>query len=337
MASFVLSRRRLMVAGGVAMAGAMIPSRALAQQTPMRIAFDWVPSGQYAGFFQALQSGGFSGKGLDVSFTPGGPNAPSPYVLLAANNTDIAAGTWLSALDAVNKGNDFVVIGASFPQSPGGILSLPGKPIRTPADINGKRMMIQDPSLSVIFDGMLAFAGIEPDYETVLTGFSIEPLLAGDGDGYLCFINNQPLALEAMGMVRDKDFVLATFADLGYDIPETLMVVRRDTIAENRPALVDYLEALLRGWKEHDDDPTVAIRHIVDTYGQDYGFDYELELKMDQLQSPLTFAPGNGGRFEIADVQVDKMYELAALTSRTAPDREAIIDLSLLEEAAKRL
>lgn len=197
--------------------------------------------------------------------------------------------------------------------------------------------MIQDPSLSVIFDGMLAFAGLKPDYKVIPTGFSADPLFAGDGDGYLCFVTNQPLELEGMGMTPEKDFILATFEDLGYNIPETLMVVQRSYLTSKREQIVDYLEVLLRSWKAHDANPDFDIKYIVDTFGQDFGLQFDLEKKKDRLQSKLTFAPGGQERFQIADAQFEKMYELAKLTGRVAPKREQIIDMSLLSDAAARL
>lgn len=332
-----ITRRRLFtLAAGTALLPALSDSTAAAT-SEFRVALDWLPSSQYAGLFCALQDGFFASKQLNVDFTPGGPNAPSPLVLLAAGKADAAAGTWLSTLDAIAKGDDFVIIGAEFPQSPGGILSLPNNPIRKAGDINGKTMMIQDPSLSVIFDGMLAFAGEKPDYKVIPTGFSADPLFAGDGDGYLCFVNNQPLELENMGMKPEKDFVLASFHDLGYDIPESLMVVTRDALSKNRSRMVDYLEALLRGWKHHQENPDGTLRYIVDTYGQEYGLQLDLEKKKDALQSKLTYPPGGGGRLQIADPQVNRMYELAKLTGRSAPSKDAVIDMSLLKEAALRV
>jgi ABC-type nitrate/sulfonate/bicarbonate transport system substrate-binding protein len=333
-----INRRAFMGLGAASIVLLTSPQVSLAQQTRhIQTAFDWIPSSQYAGFFAGVRSGAFIAKNLAVDFTPGGPNAPVPLVLLSAGKADIAAATWLSTLDAIAKNNDFVIIGAEFPQSPGGILSLPSKPIRKAADINGKTMMIQDPSLSVIFDGMLAFEGLKPDYKVIPTGFSADPLFAGDGDGYLCFITNQPLELEAMGLVREKDFVLATFEELGYNIPETLMVVQRSYLTTKREQIVDYLEVLLRSWAAHDAHPDTDIQYIVDTYGQDYGLQFDLEKKKDRLQSKLTFAPGGQERLQIADAQFDKMYELAKLTGRTAANRDRIIDMSLLNEAAARL
>ena len=338
MRNFHPTRRDFLGMSTAALLLSHIPRLAVAADTrTLSVALDWIPSVQYAGLFSAIQTGLFEQKKLKVDFTPGGPNAPSPLVLLAAGKADIAAGTWLSTLDAINKENDLVIIAAEFPQSPGGILSLPTKPIRTAADINGKTMMIQDPSLSVIFDGMLAFAGIKPDYKVIPTGFSADPLFAGDGDGYLCFVVNQPLELEARGMQRDKDFVVASFMELGYSIPEALMVVSRSFLTENRSLLVDYLEMLLRGWQQHDADPDTAVQHIVDSYGQDYGLDFEVERQKSDLTSKLTFAPGGSGRLVIEDEQIARMLELAKLTNRSTAKPDSIIDLSLLKEAAARL
>ncbi|MGL3608055.1 ABC transporter substrate-binding protein [Rhizobium sp. G187] len=338
MRNFIPTRRQFLALSSAALLSSQVPKSANAADTrTLNLALDWIPSVQYAGLFSAIQTGLFEEKKLKVDFTPGGPNAPAPLVLLAAGKADIAAGTWLSTLDAINKDNDLVIIAAEFPQSPGGILSLPTKPIRTAADINGKTMMIQDPALSVIFDGMLAFAGVKPDYKVIPTGFSADPLFAGDGDGYLCFVVNQPLELEARGLQRDKDFILASFMDLGYNIPETLTVVSRRFLTENRSLLVDYFEALLRGWQKHDAAPDTSIQHIVDTYGQDYGLEYEVERRKSDLTSKLTFAPGGSGRLVIEEDQITRMLELAKLTNRPAANPERFIDLSLLREATARL
>lgn len=70
---------------------------------------------------------------------------------------------------------------------------------------------------------------------------------------------------------------------------------------------------------------------------QDYGLQLDLEKKKDTLQSKLTYPPGGSGRFQIADSQVDRMYQLAKLTGRNALARETIVDMSLLAEAAARI
>jgi ABC-type nitrate/sulfonate/bicarbonate transport system substrate-binding protein len=320
------------------LASTLLPAGAKAQSAfPIRVGLDWIPSNEYAGFFEALAQRKFAAKGLDVTFTPGGPSSPLPYVSVAAGSADLGFGGWLSMVDAVNKGNEFVALGALYPKSPVGILSLPSNPIRKAADINGKRMMVQDPSFAVAFDAVLAFANIKPDYQVVPTGFSADPLFAGDGDGYMCFIYNQPLELEAKGMVRDRDFVLASLLDLGYDIPETLMVVERSFLEKNRAHLVDYLEQLIRGWNDHEANPAKTMRYIVDRYGADYGLDYDVELKQDALQSPGTKNSLNGHRFDINDSQIALMYRLLKLTGRVEPEQSKIIDLSLLREAEARI
>ena len=64
---------------------------------------------------------------------------------------------------------------------------------------------MQSPSNTTIVDSILTAAGLPLEYEMVPTGFLPEPLLAGDGDAFLCFATNQPITLEQMGMAAGKD------------------------------------------------------------------------------------------------------------------------------------
>ncbi|WP_447411613.1 hypothetical protein, partial [Clostridium perfringens] len=86
---------------------------------------------------------------------------------------------------------------------------------------------IQFPSLEVELQGIAKVNGLSPDFRTSPTGFAADPLFAGDGDGYLAFITNQPLALEANGMVPEQDFIVTRLVDLGYPVATSLLTVDR--------------------------------------------------------------------------------------------------------------
>ena len=103
----------------------------------------WIPNVEYGGVWIAMEKGYFADEGLSIKHFPGGPNAPKPPVTLAAGKIDIGYGSWYSFLDAVSRGNDFVLIAATFAVSPLGILSLGDNPIRKPADIIGKKILAQ--------------------------------------------------------------------------------------------------------------------------------------------------------------------------------------------------
>ena len=109
----------------------------------VRVGMSWIPNVEYGGVWLGLENGYFAEEKLNIKYFPGGPNAPKPLVTLAAGKIDIGYGGWLPFLDAVSRGNDFVLIAATFSVSPLGILSLGGNPIRK-ASAN---------SVSVYFNG----------------------------------------------------------------------------------------------------------------------------------------------------------------------------------------
>ena len=95
----------------------------------VRVALSWIPNVEYGGLWLAIDKGYFKEEGLEIEHLPGGPNAPKSLVSLAADKADIAYGVWLPFLDAVGRGNDFVIVAATFPVSPLGVISLKGNPI----------------------------------------------------------------------------------------------------------------------------------------------------------------------------------------------------------------
>ena len=92
---------------------------ARAQGKPVRVALGWINNVEYAGVWMGLENGYFKEEGLDVKTLPGGPNAPPPPVTVASGGAEIGYGNWLPYLDALARGNDFVLLAGTFPVSMG--------------------------------------------------------------------------------------------------------------------------------------------------------------------------------------------------------------------------
>lgn len=323
-----------MVAAGLAMG---VPHRANAT-TPLAVALDWVADVEFAGFFVALERGYFSDQGLDVSFYPGGPNAPDPLVSLSAGRSQISQSLWLPYLDARSQGNDFVIVGASLPVNPGAVISLPSNPIRTPKDMIGKNFLIQFPSLEVELQGIAKVNGLSPDFRTSPTGFAADPLFAGDGDGYLAFITNQPLALEANGMVPEQDFIVTRLVDLGYPVATSLLTVDRQFLNAHRNELKAFLAALIKGWRDAANDVEGAATLVVEKYGRDLGLDQANQVAVLKETLKLIKHPENKIPFYLPEKQREDMIAFAKASGQpSVPLVNDVFDMSLLEEAASAL
>lgn len=331
-----LSRRSFLVHTAALAATAAAPiARAQRAARVATTAFGWINNVQHAGYWIALERGYFSTEGIDAKHIQGGPNAPSPLATLAAGKAELAHSNWLPFLDAVKQGNDFVIIGSNFPISPLAVLSRADKPILKAQDLVGAKLLAQGPNERTAIEATLALNKLPANYQFVPAGFSPEPLLAKQGDGYTCFVTNQPLVLERMGQKPGKDFHVVTFDAMGFKNAATLITVPRASLQKDRAMYVSYMRALVRGWVENEKDPAVAAKLVTSKYGADLGLDYEQQLRQNQAQIPLAKASSRG-LFHLDKDRVSGMFDGARATGRTGlPAPEQVIDMSVLEDAYK--
>ena len=308
-----------------------------AQVKPVRVALGWINNVEYAGVWMALENGYFKEEGLDVKTLPGGPNAPPPPVTVASGGAEIGYGTWLPYLDAINRGNDFVLVAGTFPVSPLGILSLPGKPILKAADIVGKKILAQGPNERTAIDATLALNNLPKTWDFVPAGFSPEPLLSKAGDGYTAYGTNQAVTLEVkMNMVRGKDFFFTSFDSMGYKSFANLVFVKREYLQAERATVVKFLRGLTRGWTEDLKDPAVAAKLAVNKYGADLGLDLKQQTRQNELQFEMLKNPDKPGAPLLTldrDTIAGPMYAAARASGRDKlPEVDKLCDFSVMTE-----
>jgi len=327
-------RTFVQAAGAAALVG--VSGAAEAQAKTVRVALAWISNVEYAGLWLALENGYFKDEQLEVKTLPGGPNAPPPLVTVAAGGADIGYATWLPFLDAIGRGNDFVLVAGTYPVFPLGIISLPGKPIRTAADIVGKKILAQGPSERTVIDATLALNNLPKTWEFVPAGFSPEPLLSKQGDGYTAFSTNQVVTLERMGMVRDKDFFFASFDSMGYQAYASLIFVTRKHLESDRPTIVKFLRALARGWADNAKDSAAAAKLVIAKYGADLGLDLKQQTRQSELQLAMmhpTAKPDLPLLTLDRDLLAGPMYAAARASGREAlPDVDRLVDFGVMAE-----
>lgn len=328
----MVSRRQVMKGAAAAAAAMSFMPRAAIGADGITTAFNWIPNIQFAGYFLGIDNGHFADNGLAAEFVPGGPNTPSTLVSLAAGQANVAYCNWDQLGQAISRGNDLVVIGAQFPVNPVGLLST--KPLASMADLSGKKVLLPTATDNRIIEVLFRLGGLEVDFEAVPAGFSPEPLLAGDGDAYLCFVVNQPITLEGMGMQKGKDFHVLSVDELGYKIPNQFLVLNRSDLEANRDRYVSFLRAFVAGWQDNINDPKAGVRVTLDTYGASLGLDEAQQARQNELQIPLLTRPGSDKLFWF---DVDELAETAEKVSVAGkydftPDVHKVVDLSLLEE-----
>lgn len=330
------TRSMLALAAAPALGGA---SLALAQSRgSIRTALAWIPNHSFAGMWIALERGYFREEGVEVEWRPGGPNTPNPVERVSSG--EVILGQQANprpVLEAIARGNDFVVVGSRYQRQPGGLLSLAKKPVLTAKDMAGKRIIGPTPTDARTIETAFKTNGMAPDFTFVPGGFDPQALLDGQGDAMVAFVTNQTIALEMKGLVKDKDFFHRTWDELGLPGYNTLLFVPRKWLDGNRDLMTRYLRAEIRGWKENERDPALGARLAAEKYGVDFALDPKRELRSNQLQIPFLHSEDTkrNGLFWInRDRLGGPVYDaLRAGGVERLPDVDKILDMSLLKAA----
>lgn len=322
-----LSRRTLMTTATAGLAltgmGLRAPVRAA---TPAGLQLSWLHSVQFAGSYIALENGWWREAGLDVTLLQGGPNAPvEPPVVAGTALIGISAADYASA--AVAQGAPFRIIGVAMQKNPFAIASLPENPVRTPADLPGRRIGMALANMPVL-QALCTLNGIDIDAIAVVpTQYSAQPLLAGEVDCLLCWETDLPVAMAVQG-VESETMLLA---DHGYVLHSQTYIATEDSLASRRADLVAMMAGEIRGWETCRADTDAAADLTLRMF-PDAGLDGAMQRMQARRQIPLMFSDLTDARgfgwWTDEGVEAN-IRTLSAMGREVRPD---LWDRSILEE-----
>jgi len=329
------NRRSLVKAGVVGLAafgpGIQLFTRTANAAAKVVIQYDWLMSNGQIGDVVAVANGYFQEAGLEVEFSPGGPNSATvpPVVSGAAQLGQFSETTQLFAARA--SGVPVKILACGYRTGPYALTSKPSKPLRSAADLKGMRIGIQ-PTARFIMDAVLAKTGIDPaDVTIVNVGFDKAPLVRGDVDAIGGWITNT----QALSVVGD-DRIDLLLSELGFESYADVYFATDEAIEKDPETLAKFVGASAKGWGWTHANPQEAVRKLVAAYPE---IDLEWELKTIDLVLKLsfdantardgwgTFDPGSienqialldkigqypNGRPKAEDVYTTKILELSA-------------------------
>lgn len=324
-----LSRRQAVIMGLTGMGGLAFASRsrlALAAK-PVTFQLSWLHSVQFGGSYIALDRGFWTDEGLDVSLSPGGPNAPvEPPVVAGTALMGISAADYTAA--AVENGAPFKILCVAMQKNPFAIASLTENPVNEPADLVGKRIGMATANTPVLA-ALCEINSIDIDEIVIVpTQYDAAPLVNGQVDCLLSWSTDLPVAMTIQGV----DNTVMLLADHGYSVHSQTYIATEDAIANRRTDIVALLKGEIAGWDAYKADTDAAAELTVNMY-PDAGLDLETqklqaEKQLDLMFSPLTEEHGFGW---FTDETVAQNVETLALLDRSVTSD--LWDRSLLEEA----
>lgn len=286
-----LDRREFTRALGAAIGGlaASVPMLSASAAPAARLGtvayqFSWIKNFQFAGEYVADYKKYYAAEGIDVDLLAGGPTL-SVEPIVASGKALIGQSNADSAANANAKGAGLRIIGTDYQKSPFCMISMTKTAIRTPEDMIGKKIGIQNTNL-VLWRAFLKINKIDPArINTVPVQFDFSPLVSGEVDGFFGYSNDDVVHLRQKG----NDVTYFLFGDYGYKLYTAAYAVRADSLTDKtkRAQIIAFMRGDIRGWQEVVKDPTLGAKLTVDVYGKGNGLDETTEFKSCQLTNEL--------------------------------------------------
>lgn len=210
------------------------------------VQYSWIKNEEFAGEYYAYDNGYYDEAGFSTVTGVAGPDTGVAKLLSGtvqfALSDAASVGAAIAEQDAPLK-----IIGATFQKNPFTILSLTaGGDIKTPDDLKGKKIGVQDSNASV-FKALLAANGIDESELTIVpVDFDPTPLINGEVDGFMAYLTNEAITVEMEGYPVTN----LAYAENGLPYVAETFTTTDQYLAENPDLVKAFLTAEIKGWTD---------------------------------------------------------------------------------------
>ncbi len=297
-------------------AATLAAGSALAQTTPIKFQLDWRFEGPAALFLTPAAKGYFKDAKLDVTIDAGsGSGGTVTRVASGAYDMGFADMAALMEFHANNADapNKPVAIMVVYNDTPASVMALKKSGIKTPADLNGKKLG------APVFDaGRRAFPifakanNITGVQWTAMDPPLRETMLArGDVDAITGFTFTSLLNLEARG-VKAEDVVVLPYPQFGVKLYGNAIIASPKILKENPEAVKAFLAAFAKGVKDVIANPAAAIG---DVKARDGIINTELETRRLKLAIDTAINSANARTEGFGQVNAPRLSLMASQVS----------------------
>jgi NitT/TauT family transport system substrate-binding protein len=312
---------------------------------PVKIKFilNWKWQGPQAWFFIAKDKGWFKEEGLDVTLDQGSGSA--------AAVTRVAGGAYDAGFGDINAitrfksehgDNGMKAVYMIYNVPPFVIVSLKGKGIRTPKDLEGKILGASaNDAAFKLFPGFVSAAGIDDSkikWQHMKSSLRQQMLVRGDVDAVAGYYVTVKFGLKNMKFDPKKaNFMF--YSDHGMDLYSNAVIFSGDMIKKHPNAIKGFVRALNKAFfyvLNHRDEGVEAAMK------RERLLKPEIEVaRLNETIDRLIMSPEMKkiGMGDVDDVRLKRSINIVAETFglKRKPDASEIFDRSFLPAKAKRM
>jgi NitT/TauT family transport system substrate-binding protein len=218
-------------------------------RTVIRFATDWRAQAEQGGFYQAVATGEYAKRGLDVQIVQGGPGVNVPQLLASGA---VEAGMGSNSFIVMNLAKENIpvkAVAAMMQKDPQVLIAHPDQGLEKIADLKGRPILLSDASVTAFWVWLKSKYGFTDDQVRKYT-FNAAPFLADKRVVQQGYVTSEPYTIEKQAGLKPKVFLLA---DEGYPGYATMILVPESLIQKNPAAVRAFVEASAAGWKSYLD------------------------------------------------------------------------------------
>jgi NitT/TauT family transport system substrate-binding protein len=218
-----------------------------ASLTPIRFATDWRAQAEQGGFYQALATGEYKKRGLDVTIVQGGPGVNVPQ-LLATHAVEMGMGSnSFIVLNLAAEKAPVKAVAAFMQKDPQVLIAHPDQGVKSIADMKGRPILLSDASVTAFWVWLKAKYGFTDGQVRKYT-FNSGPFLSDKRVVQQGYVTSEPYTLEKQAKLKPAVFLLA---DEGYPSYAAMALASDSLIAANPKAVQAFVDASAAGWKSY--------------------------------------------------------------------------------------
>ena len=208
----------------------------------IRFATDWRAQAEHGGFYQALASGLYADRGLNVEIVQGGPAVNVPQ-LLASGAVELGMGSnsFIPMTLAAERA-PVRAVAAYFQKDPQVLIAHPDPALQSIADLAGRPILLADASVTAFWVWLKARYGFT-DAQVRRYTFNPAPFLADPQAVQQGYLTSEPFTIEQVAGFAPRVFLLA---DEGYPSYATMVLAPDALIRDNREADPSAADELIR-------------------------------------------------------------------------------------------
>lgn len=289
------TKRRALAAGAFAVTAAVLlaacstttdegDSGSADELTEVKLQLQWLPQGQFAGYFAAADQGYFEEEGLDVEIIPSGGDIV-PQDALANGDVDYAVAWVPKVLGSIEQGANLTDIAQIFQKSGTLQVSWADSGIDSVADFEGKKIGSWGFGNEWEIFAAMAAEGLDSSTVQIITqDFNMNAFLQGDIDAAQAMTYNEYAQLlestdpDTGELYQPSDFNVISYEDtVGAMLQDAIWAdtERLDSDTDYQDTTVKFLKAVVKGWIYSAENPQEAA-DITVAAGSGWGPSHEL-------------------------------------------------------------